>query len=115
MGFFAGPMKAKIAGMFGGMNGAGARPMNPRMPAGIGQRLQAARAQRSALASGAGAPSGGFRATALKAAQAAQASRGAMRPPPVAGGGGGMAPQGKIAGYADGGKVVSRKPNGKAC
>lgn len=72
------------------------RPTNPLMPADIQQRLQAARGQRAALTGG----------------QPGQPTQ--PVPQGMGGGRAGVRP-GLIAGYADGGKVYDRKPNGKRC
>lgn len=92
------------AGMFAGLmqqmqQQRQPRQGNPMMPADMPQRLAAARAQRAALTQ----PSGGGQ-------MYAGGTPGFYGP-----GGAGVAPQGRVAGYADGGKVINRKPNGKKC
>lgn len=61
-------------------------------------------------------PQGGLFSGIQRVAQAAQQRQAAPAPTPAAPMTGGRPqPRGRVAGYADGGKVIDRKPNGKKC
>jgi hypothetical protein len=74
------------------------------------------RRQQMAMPAAGGLFGAGFGQRVAQMARGAQQRRQQMAMPTAAPMGGGGAPtQARVAGYADGGKVIDRKPNGKKC
>lgn len=127
MSFFSNPFKLHRAAArypsYAGRDAGGGPKLPKNMPPAMAEAFMRHFGNKQApQAAPQAAPQGGLRGMIQGiAARRGQVMGAAPAAPPTATGGmprmggGAATPQPRLAGYADGGKVINRKPNGKRC